>query len=381
MMRYPFFALFLFAAFFQGCKSPASRNEFDQLFGRQSVSSIKYARLFDIYKKNGIKKVVIHSPFNDSTEAAVFYLIEKQQTGKYRHDPHILPFPLTRVGVLSATQLNAVLQLGLINQVAGISDSRLLSSREIKKRLRNGKLTEISQNGKLFVEKTLAVKPEAVFYSPYKNGQHLPVKGGIVEVPFFDFFEENPLGRAEWIKLTAAFMGNEKKADSLFSAIEKSYLHFAETAKESTTKPTVFSGKYNNGQWFVPGGKSYLAHLFADAGANYIWKDNPSANSIALDFEVVLQKAQKADFWRILGGLNLEGDPYENLLIENSLYQHFKAFKQERIIYCDPFETAYFEKSTLEPDMILKDFIKAFHPELLPGYEPVYYKLMKRSPE
>ena len=29
----------------------------------------------------------------------------------------------------------------------------------------------------------------------------------------------------------------------------------------------------------------------------------------------------------------------------------------------------------MEPDILLKDFIKAFHPELLKDYKPKYYKL------
>ena len=31
----------------------------------------------------------------------------------------------------------------------------------------------------------------------------------------------------------------------------------------------------------------------------------------------------------------------------------------------------------MEPDLVLSDFIKIFHPQLLPDYQPKYYELLK----
>ena len=40
-------------------------------------------------------------------------------------------------------------------------------------------------------------------------------------------------------------------------------------------------------------------------------------------------------------------------------------------------EQAYYENMPMEPDLLLSDFIKVFHPELLPDYQPTYYHLLK----
>ncbi len=372
--------LFAFAFLFlllTSCGRKTKTNSPEQLFtGKNFTSGVRYAGLFDIYKTDGVRKIVIHSPFSDTATAAVYYLVDSAAYGQYRHQKNVLPFPLTNIAVLSSTQLNGITRLGLLNRVSGIADEKYLRNGEVRKRIADGKISEVSANGQLFVEKTIMLNPQAVFYSPFQQGKLLPVKGNIAAVPFFDFMETDPLGRAEWVKFTAAFIGGEKAADSIFNSIEKEYRLLKKIATETQSRSSVFSGKYFNGQWFVPGGKSYMAQLFADAGADYIWKNDSSRNSVPLDFEVVLQKARNADYWRLLGGLP-EDKPYENLLKENELYGHFKAFKEHHIIYCNPAASGYFEKGTLEPQVILKDFIHAFHPDLFPGYMPVYYEVLQ----
>lgn len=62
---------------------------------------------------------------------------------------------------------------------------------------------------------------------------------------------------------------------------------------------------------------------------------------------------------------------------ENSRYADFRAWKEHRVLCCDISETPVNELSSMEPDLVLKDFIKAFHPELLSDYSPKYYKVIK----
>ncbi|PJB58247.1 MAG: iron ABC transporter substrate-binding protein, partial [Bacteroidetes bacterium CG_4_9_14_3_um_filter_41_19] len=57
-------------------------------------------------------------------------------------------------------------------------------------------------------------------------------------------------------------------------------------------------------------------------------------------------------------------------------YSHFDAFKNRKVLFCDSRKTGYFEQGPLQPQVQLADLIHAFHPELLPDYKPVYYKLI-----
>ena len=126
------------------------------------------------------------------------------------------------------------------------------------------------------------------------------------------------------------------------------------------------------------GGQSYLAQLFEDAGADYVMADNDDSGGTTLDFEEVFAKSVNADFWQIDGAY--DGD-YTLATLENEdpRYAHMKAFKQQQVLFCNLSRTPYRELSPVEPHILLADFVKAFHPELLSHYTPKYYRIAVRG--
>ena len=44
-----------------------------------------------------------------------------------------------------------------------------------------------------------------------------------------------------------------------------------------------------------------------------------------------------------------------------------------RVIYCNMREQPFYESMPMEPEIVLEDLIHAFHPDLLPDYQPKYY--------
>lgn len=342
-------------------------------------SSVKYAKGFDLYDAGDIKKLVVYHPERSGHTIATFYLIDSMvmDTKGYQASENIIELPISDVAVFSATQLNAFEKLGLLDEVAGVSEARYINSKALRNKLDQGAIVELATNADYFVEKILKVHPSVIFYSPYKFTEQHPLEvTNIPLVPFYDYFENEPLGRAEWIKFTAAFFKKDDEAEIIFRQIEEDYLYYKSLTDSMELEPTVFSDKYFNGQWYVPGGKSYIAVLFKDAGADYLWKDDTHTGSFPLDYEVVYSKAHNADFWRIVGSYNDE-PTYKAISGENELYENFKAFEDKHIIWCDAEQTAYFENSPLEPHMVLADLIFAFHPELLPNHQPKYYHILK----
>jgi len=358
-------------------KSTGISTLFTELGNAELVSSVEFAKGFDIYEVEDIKKMVIYNPQNISEILATYYLADSATYYLYDPAPNFLITPLDSIAVFSATQLNAFSKLGLVDNVIAISESEYIQNPLIKKRFNSGQIVNLANNGNFYLEKTLDVNPNVIFYSPYNLSQKHPLAAtNINMIPFFDFMESNPLGRAEWIKFTALFFNKEAEADSVFNSILSRYNYYKGIASKASSEPTVFSDKYYSGQWFMSGGDSYISQLFNDAGANYLWKDNENVGSINLDFEVVYSKAHDADFWRIVGTYP-NGFSYENLSAENDLYKNFKAFKNRNVIFCDSKRTTYFETGTLEPHLLLADLIKAFHPELMVDYRSKYYILEK----
>lgn len=211
--------------------------------------------------------------------------------------------------------------------------------------------------------------------------RHVSTMPNTIMFPFADYLETEPLGRAEWIRVVGILCGRKEEADAWFDQIECRYLSLKTLCDSVEERPTVFSDLPFNGQWYVAGGKSYIAQLFADAGADYLWADNDKTGSVPLDFEPILAKAQHADFWRVSNSA-LQVMTYATLERESDLYALFDAFNQHQMLVCDVVQTGYFERSSMEPDVLLADFIYFFHPELLKGewegYKPKYYHWMSQ---
>ena len=113
------------------------------------------------------------------------------------------------------------------------------------------------------------------------------------------------------------------------------------------------------------GGKSFLAQLFRDAGADYFLKDDPRSGGVTLDFETVYSQAESADFWRIVN--SFDGTfSYDVLKSEDPRYADFRAFREKGVIYCNMREKPFYESMPTQPEVVLEDLIKAFHPDLLP---------------
>ena len=185
----------------------------------------------------------------------------------------------------------------------------------------------------------------------------------------------SPLGQAEWIKFTAALLGLEDEANVKFKAIEDRYLELKALVENVEKRPTVLSGELHSGNWYVVGGESYLAQLFRDAGAQYFMKNDNESGGFYVDFETVYSQGAEADFWRIVNSYN--GDfSYDILKQTDGRYADFKAYKEKKVIYSNLREVPFYEQTPVEPEVILADLIKVFHPTLLSDHEAVYYKLL-----
>lgn len=293
--------------------------------------------------------------------------------------------PFERVVCYSSTQWSVFDKLGEIERVKGILEGRYVTDSTMRALLDTGSVQDVGTEAQVNSERLIALQPDIILYTPYSGGgdvpQHVSTMPNTIMFPFADYLETEPLGRAEWIRVVGILCGRKEEADAWFDQIECRYLSLKTLCDSVEERPTVFSDLPFNGQWYVAGGKSYIAQLFADAGADYLWADNDKTGSVPLDFEPILAKAQHADFWRVSNSA-LQVMTYATLERESNLYALFDAFNQHQMLVCDVVQTGYFERSAMEPDVLLADFIYFFHPELLKGewegYKPKYYHWMSQ---
>ena len=285
--------------------------------------------------------------------------------------------PITSTICMTSLQLSNFTILDAHDVVKGLTGTKNLFNEDILARVKDGRIVKIGMEGNFDTEMVLAANPQVIFISPSKRGGYDAIKEtGITLVPHLGYQELDPLGQAEWIKFIGMFIGKEQEANEVFAGIESRYNELKAKASKVSTRPTVTSGEMHYGNWHAVGGKNYLAQIFRDAGADYVINDEETSGE-NLEFEKMYALAANADYWRILNSFPGEFS-YEALKASEPRNELFKAFKERKVIYCNMKQQPYYEISPVEPDVLLKDFVAIFHPELVePDYEPKYYKLLK----
>ena len=295
-----------------------------------------------------------------------------------------VPVPIHRTICMTSLQLSNFTILGAHDVVKGITGTKNMFNEDILERVKDRRIVKIGMEGNFDTEMVLAANPDVIFISPFKRGGYEPIKeSGVTLVPHLGYKELNPLGQAEWIKFVGMFIGKEREAQEIFDGIEQRYNKLKDKVRSSIAQsqgsmvtPTVFSGEMHSGTWHAVGGKNYLAQIFRDAGAEYVIDDEETAGE-NLEFERMYSLAAKADYWRILN--SFPGDfSYEALRASEPRNELFEAFRQKKVIYCNMKKQPYYEISPVQPDVLLKDFVAIFHPELIESdYTPTYYRLLK----
>ncbi len=347
------------------------------------MEALKYAKGFSVkYLEDGVRLVDVEDPQKDEDKMPVSYqfaLVPKGSDAKVPEGYTKVEVPVERTIVMTMLQLSNFTALDAHEVVKGITGTKNLFNKDIKKRVKDGSIVKIGMEGNFDPELILAANPEVIFISPFKRGGYDAIKEtGITLIPHLGYKELDPLGQAEWVKFVGLFIGKEKEANELFAGIEQRYNDLKVKSQRSKVKdlPTVFSGEMHGGNWYAVGGRNFLAQLFRDAGADYVIKNEDTGGS-NIEFEQMYAMAANADYWRILNSYP-DTFSYEALKASEPRNELFKAFREKHVIYCNMKQTAYYESTPVEPDVVLKDLLAIFHPELVEkDYKPKYYQLLK----
>lgn len=336
--------------------------------------TLSYAKGFHITYKENYCLVDIQDPQNENLPKFHFALVPQRiEIPDLPEDFEIIRVPIRKVICMTSLQLSGFIKLGETDHVVGITSARHLFNQEINQRIEQGLTAKIGIEGNFDNEVIISLDPDLILISPFKRGGYDALKEmDIPLMPYLGYKEMTPLGQAEWIKFVGLLLGEEKKANEIFASIENRYNELKTMAANVKERPVVFSGELRGGNWYAVGGKSFLAQQFHDAGADYFLKDDKRSGGVYLDYETVYSQAENAQFWRIVN--SDEAFSYETLGASDTRYQDFRAFREHGIIYCNIRQHPFYESMPMEPEVVLADLIKAFHPQLLPDYQPVYYK-------
>lgn len=374
-------AILLVACFLASCKQDKSEAGDNSVSAKQQI--IKHAKGFSISQtENGISIIKVNSPWPDSDIQFHYALVPKDLDQKDLELPEeidaVIPIPVRRLVVTSTTHIPALESLGVADRLIGFPQTDFISSPTVRKMVENGQIANLGANESINTEITIALDPEVIvgFGIDNRNTAYQAMeRSGIPVIYNGDWTEESPLGKAEWIKFFGPLFQLEQKADSIFNSIESEYLKTQKLALSAQHSPTVLSGALYKDVWYAPGGDSWAAQFIRDANADYIWKDSPGKGSLSLSLETVLLDAGDADFWISPSQFST----YDEMEKASEHYSGIRAFEQQRVFTFARTRGAtggllYYELAPSRPDVVLKDLIHIFHPELLPDYETYFFK-------
>ncbi|WKK77258.2 ABC transporter substrate-binding protein [Marivirga salinae] len=360
--------------FIIACDSPKKQSEVQN--GKELIQysqNLSIEEFTDYYKVN-----VMQAASSDSIQFT--YIFYKNNKPEVEADAHI-SIPVERVVCLSTNHLPAFTALGKTEAIVGFPGTHYIYEEALLKLVEKGSLRDVGQKSGVNIEILMSLQPDLVMgYTMGTSFEQLkPIqKSGIPVILNADYLENSPLGRAEWLKLTAVLLNKYQEGDSIFKSIEENYLAIKKLAEKTDENPSVMTGVMYGDVWYVPGGESYAAKFIEDAGGNYLWSDSQKTGSLELSFESVLDKAKKADYW--IGAASFTR--LEELKNSNTKYALFDAFENDKVYsYTKRVNkngaNDFLESGYLRPDLILKDYIKILHPSLIPEEESTYFQPLK----
>ena len=360
------------------CRGGASKAGVSPVAGRAGAVAPTYAEGFRVSYTDAGCLVDIQDPQREESQSFHYLLVPAgSKPAQVPEGYTALEVPVSRVVCMTSLQLSNFICLDELDRVVGITSTRHLFNPEMKERLADGRTAKIGIEGNFDNEVILGLDPDLILISPFKRGGYEALKGvDIPLIPHLGYKETTPLGQAEWIKFIGLLTGEEEKANAVFAGIEERYNALKALAADVAERPVVLSGELHGGNWYVGGGRSFLAQIFRDAGGAYFLPDDQNSGGLNLDFETVYSQTANARYWRIVNSYNGTFS-YDALKAEDARYADLNAFREKGVVYCNMREKPFYENMPVQPDVVLADLIHIFHPELLPAdYQPVFYELL-----
>lgn len=173
-------------------------------------------------------------------------------------------------------------------------------------------------------------------------------------------------------------VGRRPLGENLFAEIPQKYNALKDSVvKANLSAPKVMVNAPYGDIWSMPPTQSYAVQLITDAGGDYIYKNNSGNSSTPIDLEEAYQLVSETDVW-VNTGTTISLEELRELCPK---FTDTRCFIEGKVYNNNLLSNAaggngYFESGVVNPDIILRDLIKIFHPELV-NEDFVYYRQLK----
>jgi iron complex transport system substrate-binding protein len=344
-------------------------------------NEVLYAKGFSMSDSAGNTYIEVYNPWSGYNILQRYIFTENPGLKKNNEGVTVIQIPVEKAAYLSSTFLGMVALTKSFTTVGACSNANWIYDSTLYSMYLDGKITDLGNDMTVNPEALVSKHPDIVMKYIYKSEDPVDkiISGaGIPIIYNIEFMEQHPLGRAEWIKLVGAMTGKKRLADSIFNQIVENYNHFVSLTSNIKTKPKVLHGSNYKGTWYVAGGKSYIAQLLNDAGADYYWFSDSTAGSIPVSFENVILNQRDAEVW-----IGANAHSLEEIVKIEPRCEIFEAFRKKNVYHYNKRLNPnggidYYESGVVRPDLLLRDFLLILHPSLFnESEETTYWKKLE----
>lgn len=371
----PLIFLLLFLSCRENKKDPVSYNK--------EIYTPEYSNNFKITgdENSDNTLITIFNPWQGAENISSNLFIQRDGEIPEFVEGEFLKGSANRIVCMSSTHIAMIDALGMAERIVGVSGSQYVSNPYIRKHL--GEIKDVGYEGNMDYETLVSLKPDLVLLFSINGISALETKLKEFNIPFLyigDYVEENPLGKAEWIVPLAEVLGIRGKGIEKFEDIENRYENIKLRLNQKESKdPVVMLNAPFADAWFMPSTESYVAFMVKDAGGEYAYKRNTGSTSMPVDKEEALLMASNSDCWINIGAI-ANYDEFKKTFPD---FLNARCVKEGKLYNNNAKATIgggndCYESGVVNPDLVLRDMMKIFHPELVS--EPfVYYKNLKEE--
>ena len=332
----------LLALAFAGCRGKSS-----QLAGfNKQLYAPEYASGFKIERADGRQSVLVSvmNPWQGADSVTTRLFISRNgEPVPEGFDGQVLEGDAQRIVAMSSTHIAMLDAIGETARVVGVSGLDYISNPDIQ--ARRDSIGDVGYEGNINYELLLSLDPDLVLL--------FGVNG-------------------------ASAMESKLKELGIFADIPIRY--HAQKQKVSGAvldAPSVMLNTPYGDSWFMPSTENYAVRLITDAGGDYIYKKNTGNSSTPIDLEEAYLLASEADMWLNVGMANT----LDELKAACPKFADTRCVRNGYVYNNNARTNAaggndYYESAVVNPDLLLRDLVKIFHPELVEE-DFVYYKQLK----
>ncbi|MCH5228697.1 MAG: ABC transporter substrate-binding protein [Muribaculaceae bacterium] len=318
--------------------------------------------------------ITVYNPWQGASDEISRLLIVKEGEVPKGYEESYIKGDVNKIICMSSTHIAMIDALGDIQKVNGVSGKPYITNTLIQN---NSSIPDIGYEGNMDYETLLSLNPDLVLLFSVNGASSIETRLKEFGIPYIyigDYVEESPLGKVEWIVPIAEILGKRETGINIFQDVTKKYTTLKDSvAKINPQRPTVMLNAPFLDSWFMPSTQSYVARMIHDAGAQYIYTKNSGNKSLPIDMEAAYKLVSDAEFWLNPGTFKTIEEIKSSFPKFNRVesIKNLKVYNNNKITSPGGGNDCY-ESGVMNPDIILRDLIKIFHPDLIEE-ELVYY--------